>query len=224
MICQNINILNIIIIKILLIIINFFIIYELKDKIIEEPIEYYFHYILCKYFFFERNYNCKNQIFTNKNFYDNIIEINKNNEILINIKKTKIENIFLLIGIMPFLKNKSLINYQINNKAIFKLFKIIFINKIFKKTIKISENDFFFFEVKIEELLNYNWELIPDEKIIENIRYIINNYYNKSYLQTFDKLLNSNFKYYIRKKKNSFSIEQMKKLMSKLIIFYFSMK
>ena len=145
MICQNINILNIIIIKILLIIINFFIIYELKDKIIEEPIEYYFHYILCKYFFFERNYNCKNQIFTNKNFYDNIIEINKNNEILINIKKTKIENIFLLIGIMPFLKNKSLINYQINNKAIFKLFKIIFINKIFKKTIKISENDFFFF-------------------------------------------------------------------------------
>lgn len=214
MICKNINILNIISIKIPTIIINFFLIYELKDKIIEESIEYYFCSILCKYFYFERNYNCQNQIFTNKNFYDNIVEINKNNEILLNIKKTKIEIIFLLMGIMPFIKNKSIINYQINNKEIFKLFKNIFVNKKFKKSIKINENDFFFFEEKINELITYNWELIPDKKVTENIRYIINNYYNKSFLQIFDKSLNLNFKYYITKKKKKFSIDHMKKLMS----------
>ena len=187
-------------------------------------LDYYFSYSLCKFFYFEINYNCTNNIFIDNNFYQNIMNIYQNINLFISIKKAKIENIFLLIGIMPFLKNNSSIIYKINKKEIFKLFKNIFkYKKIKNKIIKLNEYDFQNFIKIFKDLINYKWELIPKNKILNNIRYIINNYYNESFLQIFDKSLNLNFKYYFQEKKQNLSLKDINYLMSKTYkyIIYF---
>ena len=123
----------------------------------------------------------------------------------------------LLIGIIPFLKNNSNILYQINNKEIYLLFKNLFLNKIIKKRfINIDEHDFHYFINNFNDLIDYKWEVIPDEDIINNIRYILNKYYNESCIELFDKSLNLNIKYLIHKKKNKLTIKTINKLMSKL--------
>jgi hypothetical protein len=43
----------------------------------------------------------------NDNFYNDILEIKININLLINIKISHLENIFLILGIIPFLKNNS---------------------------------------------------------------------------------------------------------------------
>ena len=53
------------------------------------------------------------------------------------------------------------------------------------------------------------------KKILNNIRSIINNYYNESCLEIFDKSLNLNFKYFIQNKRKKFSLESINDLMSK---------
>ena len=202
------------------IIINFILLIAInkgsKIKEDDNSLMYYLSYSICKFLYFRINYNCSKNIFIDNNFFDNTVEISKKINLYINIKKTKIENIFLLIGIIPFLKNNSTITYKINKKEIYKLFKNIFINKKIKnKIIKLNEYDMKFFIEKINYLINYKWELIPLKKISNNIRHIINNYYNESCLIIFDKSLNLNFKYYIQSKKNKLSINDIKDLMSK---------
>ena len=158
----------------------------------------------------------------NRNIYDDIIDINPNIHLLLNIKYTKIESIFLLIGILPFLKNNSTITIQINDKTIYKLFKNVFNNKKFRKTIIINQFDFHFLEEKLIDLINYKWELIPELNISQTMRYIINHFYKEIYLNNFDQLLNLNFKYYIENKKSELTNEQIKELMSKFyLIIYF---
>ena len=49
--------------------------------------------------------------------YINNIHIKDNDDLLLNIEKTKIENILILIEIIPFLKNNLIINLQ-NNKIL----------------------------------------------------------------------------------------------------------
>ena len=196
------------VIRIIIIFLISFSIYYQNNKRIEDnnSLEYYFSYSICNFLIFRMNYNCSNNIFMDKNFYENILEINQKINLFINIKKTKIENIFLLIGIVPFLKNNSSIIYKINKKEIFKLFKNIFKKiKIKNKIIKINENNFKFFIEKFNELINYKWEIIPTKTISNNIRYIINNYFNESCLEIFDKSLNFNFKYYLKNRKKQFS-------------------
>lgn len=215
---------------------NFFIKIELflfcfffiSEIIINNKIEYnnsledHINQILCRLFYFERNYNCSNKIFINRNIYDDIIDINPNIHLLLNIKYTKIESIFLLIGILPFLKNNSTITIQINDKTIYKLFKNVFNNKKFRKTIIINQFDFHFLEEKLIDLINYKWELIPELNISQTMRYIINHFYKEIYLNNFDQLLNLNFKYYIENKKSELTNEQIKELMSKFyLIIYF---
>lgn len=58
------------------------------------------------------------------NFCKNIIKVNKNDLLLIN-KKTKIENILILIQIIPFLRNNLFLNLH-DNKSLFKILKNIF--------------------------------------------------------------------------------------------------
>ena len=212
-------------IKIKLFIFCFFWILEILIKKIEDnnTLEDYFTQILCKYFYFKRNYNCYNNFFTNIHIYDDIIEINQNIDLIVNIKKTTIEHIFLLIGIFPFLKNNSTITFKIKDKKIYKLFKSIRKNKKLKRNIKINKNDFHLFNEQFNELINYKWELIPNLNISKTIRYIINNYYNKTCLYIFDKSLNLNIKYYIENNKYQLSKKQIKNLMCKItyIIYFF---
>jgi hypothetical protein len=106
---------------------------------------------------------------------------------------------FLLLGIIPFLKNNSTLTYKIKDKGIYKLFKDIKKN-IKYKIIKLEYKFLFIFNKIIKKLLYYKWELIPNQFMLNNLRYIINNYYNESSLAIFQKSLNLNYKLYIQKK------------------------
>jgi hypothetical protein len=159
--------------------------------------------------------------FTNNNIYNDILEINSNINLLMNIKKSKLENIILLLGIIPFLKNNSTLSYKINNKGIYKLFNKILNKKIKYKVIKFNYNDLHTFNKEMKKLLNYEWELIPKKFMLDNLRYIINNYYNETNLVMFQESLNMNYKFYIQNKKNEISYEEIKNFLSKFTIINF---
>jgi hypothetical protein len=142
-----------------------------------------------------------------------------------NIKKSKLENIVLLLGIIPFLKNNSTLSYKINNKGIYKLFKKIFNKAIISKVIKFDYSDLYIFNKKMKKILYYEWELIPKKYMLDNLRFIINNYYyNETNLDIFQESLNLNYKSYILNKKNEMTYDEIKNFLSKLIIIYFLLK
>jgi len=89
----------------------FFIIAIILDEVNHKKdinnLENYFSQSICKILYFTINYNCSLKLFANNDFYEDIKEINSNIDILINIKISKLESIFLLLGIIPFLKNNS---------------------------------------------------------------------------------------------------------------------
>lgn len=188
-----------------------------KNEVIKfnNPLEGYFSQIFCKLLYFKRNYNCYNNIFNNVNFFDDINEIEENINLFLNIKITKIEYIFLLIGTFPFLKSNSTISIKINHKDINKLFQIIFQSKKIKKNLIIKNNHFHVFKEKLNDIINYQWEIIPNQNITNFIRYIINNYYNQTYLDLFDTLLSSKFKNYIEQKKGHLSDKEKKNILCK---------
>ena len=76
-------------------------------------------------------------------------------------------------------------------------------------------NDFNTFKEKVEELLNYKWELIPEKVMLDNLRYIINNYYNESNFNIFQKSLYMNYDFYIQKKRKEITYSDLVKLLSK---------
>ena len=170
---------------------------------------------ICKLLYFTLNYNCSIQFFSNDNFYNDILEINSDINLLMNIKISKLENIFLLLGIIPLLKNNSTLSYKINNKGIYKLFKKILNKKIKYKVIKLDYNYLLYFNKIMKVLLYYIWELIPKQFMLDNIRYFINNYYNESNLVVFEESLNLNYKSYIQNKLNEMTFEKIKNLLSK---------
>jgi len=178
--------------------------------------ENYYSKSICTLLYFTINYNCPTNIFSSTSFYDEIVEINKDINLLINIKKSRLENILIILGIIPFLKNNSTLFYKINNKEI-----DIFFKKTFKKKriqyniIKFDYNDFNFFNEKINELLNYKWELVPGKFILDNLRYIINNYYNESNFEIFQNSLFMNYKLYIENKNKEMTYEDIESLLSK---------
>ena len=199
-----------------------FIIYICNKKKIncKNTFEDYFNLILCKFLNIEENNNC-NKIFNNINVNDNIYEITKNIELLLNKKKPKIENIFILIGLFPFLKNNSTIMFKINDKEIYILFKCIFKNRKIRKINNISIYDYPILEENFNDLINYKWELIPNHNIQKILRFIINKYYNETCVDIFDKSLNFNLKNYINNRKKELSIKQIKQLMCKYKLFYY---
>lgn len=178
----------------------------------------YFSQSICKILYFTINYDCSLKLFTNNDFYEDIKEINSNIDLLINIKISKLESIFLLLGIIPFLKNNSTLSYKINNKEIYNFIKEVFKNKIKiinHKFIKLDFIDFSAFNEKLEKLLNYKWELIPDKIILDNLRYIIDNYYNESNFDIFQKSLYMNYNFYIQLKKKEITFNNLVNLLSK---------
>ena len=178
-------------------------------------LEVYFNLSICTLFYFNINYNCSSK-FKNFDFYEDVLEINNNIELLINIKISKLENIVLLLGIIPFLKNNSTLSYKINNKEIYNHVKKIFKNKKIKhKIIKLEYNDFNIFNEKIDELLNYKWELIPEKVMLDNLRYVINNYYNESNFNIFQRALNINYDLYIQRKRKELTYSYLVSLLSK---------
>lgn len=191
---------------------------EVNHKKDINNLENYFSQSICKILYFTINYNCSLNLFTNNDFYEDIKEINSNIDILINIKISKLESIFLLLGIIPFLKNNSTLSYKINNKEIYNFIKELFKNKnkkINHKIIKLNFIDFKTFNEKLEELLNYKWELIPKKIILDNIRYIIDNYYNESNFDIFQKSLYMNYNIYIQLKKKEIAFNNLVNLLSK---------
>ena len=144
------------------------------------------------------------------------MEINPDINLLINIKKSELENILLLLGIIPFLKNNSTLSYKINKKEINIYLKKTFNNKKIKnRIIKFDFNDFKIFNGKINELLNYKWELVPGKFILDNIRYVLNNYYNESNFEIFQKSSYMNYKFFIQDKKKEMTYEDIESLLSK---------
>ena len=201
-----------------ILLITFFIFFNFKNYNYKNnhSLNYYFSHLICKFLVFNDSFNCPILIFKNKNFYDNIKENRTKFKLMINIKKTKIENILLLIGIVPFLNKKSIITFKINEKNLFFLLKNIFKDRTLNnRIVEISKNDFHYFIDNFNELVNYNWELIPNNNLINNIRYILNKYYNQFCRDIFDKSLNNNFKNYIHKINNKLSFEKLEDLLSK---------
>ena len=179
--------------------------------------EDYFNQSICQFLFFPINYNCSMNFIMNDNFYNDILEIKNNINLLISIKISHLENVFLLLGIIPFLKNNSTLFYKINDKRVYKFLKKILNKKIKNKIIKLNYNDLIYFNTKIKELLYYKWDYIPNKFILDNLRYIINNYYNETNLDIFQKTLNINYKSYIQNKIKKMNNEEKKNLLSKFI-------
>lgn len=140
--------------------------------------------------------NKNNSISNDILFINNIIKENGIEPLL--LKKTKIENIMLLVKIMPFIKKDLHIYIKNNNNNLFHLFNKIFYGKqIINNTIRITQKDI---KETFNDIWNYDWEIFPELEEINRVRYIINKYYNESYLKIFDKALNDNVKIYIKKK------------------------
>ena len=178
-------------------------------------LEDYFSQSICKFFYFTINYNCSLK-FSKNDFYEDVLEINNNINLLMNIKISKLENIVLLLGIVPFLKKNSTLSYKINNKEIYNYIKKFFNNKKIKhKIIKLDYNDFNTFNEIVEELLNYKWELIPKKVMLDNLRYIIDNYYNESNFNIFQKSLYKNYDFYIQENKKEITYSDLISLLSK---------
>lgn len=172
-----------------------------------------FHRIKKTNYIFNDNINLSTFI-NNNNFL--MYKINQNNfNLLLNEKNTKIENLFFLIEIIPFIQKKIIINGN-KNKEIFLLCKNIFKNK--KKTknlIILNKSDYYYLVKVFKELIYYKWEIIPKINSINYLRYIVNNFYNEICLDAFDKALNLNLKIYIKLKKKDFSLKEINSLMSK---------
>ena len=178
-------------------------------------LEYYFSQSICLLNYFTINYNCFTKFYTNDNFYNEILGNKYNINLLMNINKSKLENIFLLLVIIPFLKNNSTLTYKIKDKGIYKLFRKEFKKKIKYKIIKLDYNDLKNFKNNIKNLLYYKWELIPKQFILNNFRHIINKYYNESNLRVFHKSLNINYESYIQNMTNGMTFVEIKNLLSK---------
>ena len=179
--------------------------------------DYYFSKYICSFFILKLDSNCINDIFINNNFYDFLKDINDNINLTLKIhKKTKIENVILLIGIMPFIKKKTIIKYKIRNKEIYNFFKIHTNIKIKKnKIIHLTNSDFHYFNEYFNDLINFKWEFIPNHYIINHLRYIINNYYDKASLIIFDQILNLNCEFLINNNFYRLPFENINDLMSK---------
>ena len=64
-------------------------------------------------------------------------------------------------------------------------------------------------------LLNYKWELIPEKIMLDNLRYVINNYYNESNFNIFQRSLNINYDLYIQRKRKELTYSYLVSLLSK---------
>lgn len=164
------------------------------------------------------NQDCLIALFNNLNFFNEKNYLNKtfnNISLLIELNKTNIENLLIIIVTIPFVKNNSFISFNIKNKKTLNIIKNIFANEtLINNCINSKKYDYNQIKSRVIKFLNYKWELIPNKKILNIIRYILDKYYDEAILELFDGYLNLNFKYYL--KSNILSFDEMKNLMSKL--------
>lgn len=176
------------------------------------------------YFFFLTEFKIKKINFISFYFADdnlnNLNLINSNKNLLLNFNKTKIENIFILIALMPFLKSTLKIKKTKKRSELFELIKYIFNRTEKNNYIRINPNDFHYFLKKFNNTINFQWELIPNTNIINNLRYILIKYYNKVCLEIFDKSLNYNFELYIKINKDKLKFNDIFNLMSKFNLYF----
>lgn len=157
----------------------------------------------------------KNTVLINSTFLDNIEYIEKNIDFfLLNLEKTKIENIFILIILFPFLKTNTSLIYKIENRNDYKIFRNIFKSKNIKKLNRVYLNNLTLLFDQFYDLIFNEWEILPEQNLLNTVRFIINSYYNESFLKIFDKSLNINLKLYIENA-NNINFDIINKLMSK---------
>jgi hypothetical protein len=210
--------------KIFLFIIFILLIHKPKNIRFNNSFDTYFKNYFCQTLLSGHDKECEEKLFNNYNYFYEVNEISGSINLLIDEYFSKTENLLLLIGIIPIIKENSIINYKINNKNIYYILKNIFENKQIKNNIiKFTQDDFNSVE-KLINIINYNWEIIPSQNIINIIRHVIIEKYEDSFLQKFDDSLNSNFNYYIKSNLYSFSYEELENLMSKFDILIFIAK
>lgn len=193
----------------------FFPLYKLRDFLNPNSFEFYFSNYLCDLLVI-KNGNCIYEVLNNYNFFYNIQDINKNVNLYLDIKKSFIENLFLIIGLVPFLRANSTINYKIYNKGSIKLYKLILnYKKKKKRTILININDLQIIQKKFNESINYIWESPLQKKILDILRYIIYNYYDDNSFHIYEESVNKNYNYFIKNNINKLSNLDLKELVSK---------
>ena len=148
------------------------------------------------------------QIDEYKNYFD---IINKNYFSNICWNKYDIENIFLLIVILPFLKVEI---HIANNLYIKNFFRHIF-NKKNNEVIMINNNTIADFSDNCRRILNYKWEYLPSRNKTNYIRHILYHYYTEDCLKAYEDSLNMNIKNYIELKKDNLNYNEIKDLISK---------
>ena len=148
------------------------------------------------------------QIDEYKDYFD---KINLNNFSHFYWCKYKIENIFLLITILPFLKTEV---YITNN---------LYIRNLFKNISKLNDNEMIIIKKKstidiskrCRQIFFYNWEYLPSKNKTNYIRHILYHYYTEDCLKEYEDSLNMNIKNYIELKKDNLDHNQIKDLLSK---------
>ena len=121
-------------------------------------------------------------------------------------KKNKIENIFILISIFPFIKEAIIITKK---HPIYDFYKYIFDIKD-NNLILISKNVPKNFSKKFKDLLYYKWEYLTNNNNTNYIRHILYHYYPEEYESIYEEALNSNIENYIDNNKDKLSYEIIK--------------
>lgn len=182
-------------------------------KLNNNRFESYYSQYLCSLLILKNGKSCIKEVLNNYDFFYFIKDFRKNVDLSINIKRAPlIENIMIIIGIIPFLKYNSVIRYYANTDEIYKkLGNLFFYKNIKSREINIDFFDFETVKIKFNNLINYIWETIPPKQILDNIRYIISNYYDDSCLYIFEKSLNHNYEYFIKNNEKIVSSDEFKK-------------
>ena len=186
--------------------------------------DYLFKKYFCQILLSRYDPECEEQLFINHNYFFEINGISRTISLLINIYSSKIENLLMLIGIIPLIKENSIIHFKINNKQIYYILLYIFKDKKIENNIINFTHDDFDSVKELINIINYNWEIIPSQNIINIVRHVIFENYEDSCLKKFDEALNSNFNYYINNNLDTFSYEEIENLMSKFEFFIFNIK
>lgn len=194
------------------------IVYRNRNLNINNSLESYLTKYFCKIFIFEKNYDCKREIFNNDNFFYDVKSVTKNKHLLITIKNKKIINLFLLLARIPFFGADSKLIYKINEKTFLSMLKNNSGEIINNNLINLKKEYFQKEKNELINLLDYEWEIIPSRNIINFLRYIINNFYSEDCLTSFDTSLNKNYNKYLEKNINNISLKSKVELISKKYI------
>lgn len=169
--------------------------------------------------FHNHRFNCLYRKFID---ISQLIEIenykNKTIKFILKAKDSKVENILILIGLFPFLNDNSTIYFITKTRISYQIINNLLLKEIknhLHKIVEFKKNNLFFLSYNFNDSLNYDWKLIPSLTILNNIRYIINNYYSQNNLELYERAVNLNLKKYISEKNSTFSYNYLKVLMSK---------